>query len=160
MADQPVADQPVADEPVVDKPVADEPVADEPVADQPVADQPAADQPVADEPVADQPVADEPVADQPAADQPAEDASAALPVGNALTYTGEAQALVSADGEWLYSLDGENYGSELPTAVNAGEYTVFFKPAGDPDAEAQTLAVTVAKADVTFIPPEAAAPEE
>ena len=160
VADQPVADQPVADEPVVDEPVADEPVADEPVADQPVADQPVADQPVADEPVADQPAADEPVADEPVADQPAEDAAAALPVGNALTYTGEAQALVSADGEWLYSLDGESFSSELPTAVNAGEYTVFFKPAGDPDAEAQTLAVTVAKADVTFIPPEAAAPEE
>ena len=71
-----------------------------------------------------------------------------------------AQALVSGDGEWLYSLDGENFNNELPTAVNAGEYTVFLKPAGDPDAEAQALAVTVAKADVTFTPPEAAIAEE
>jgi hypothetical protein len=96
-------------------------------------------------------MADEPVADQPVA---------TLPTPNALTYNGEAQALVSGDGEWLYSLDGENFNNELPTAVNAGDYTVFLKPAGDPDAEAQTLAVTVAKADVTFIPPEAAIAEE
>ena len=161
VADEPVADEPVADQPAADEPVADQPVADEPVADEPVVDKPVADEPVADEPVADQPVADEPVADKPVADQPVPDQPAAtLPTPNALTYNGEAQALVSGDGEWLYSLDGESFSSELPTAVNAGEYTVFLKPAGDPDAEAQALAVTIAKADVTFIPPEAAIAEE
>ena len=86
------------------------------------------------------------------------DSLPALPVANELTYTGEAQALVSAAGEWLYSLDGENYACEIPTAVNAGEYTVYFKAAED--AEAQTLTVVVAKADVVFTPPEAATSEE
>ena len=80
-----------------------------------------------------------------------------IPTPNALTYTGEAQALVSAQGEWLFSLDGETYAAEIPAAVNAGEYTVYFKAAED--AEPQTLAVTIAKADVVFTPPEAAVGE-
>ena len=37
--------------------------------------------------------------------------------------------------------------------MDAGEYTVYYKTAED--AEAQTLTVTVAKADVVLIPPEA-----
>ena len=90
---------------------------------------------------------------------PAEDAptspAPALPMANALTYTGAAQALVSAAGEWLYSLDGETYSEAIPTGINAGEYIVYFKAAGD--AEPQTLLVTIAKADVVFIAPVAAA---
>ena len=85
------------------------------------------------------------------------DSLPALPVSNALTYTGEAQALVSGEG-FLFSLDGESFSAEAPTAVNAGEYTVYFKAAED--AEAQTLTVVVAKADVVFTPPEAATSEE
>ncbi len=81
-----------------------------------------------------------------------------IPTPNALAYTGEAQALVSAQGEWLFSLDGETYAAEIPAAVNAGEYTVYFKAAED--AEPQTLAVTIAKADVVFTPPEAAVGEQ
>ena len=84
----------------------------------------------------------------------AADALAVLPVANELTYTGEAQPLVSAEGEWLYSLDGETYSAEIPTAIDAGEYTVFFK-AAEAD-EPQTLTVTVAKADVVFTAPVAA----
>ena len=80
-----------------------------------------------------------------------------IPTPNALTYTGEAQALVSAEGEWLFSLDGETYAAEIPAAVNAGEYIVYFKAAED--AEPQTLAVAIAKADVVFTPPEAAVGE-
>ena len=68
--------------------------------------------------------------------------------------TETAQALVSGKGEWLYSLDGEIYGEEIPTAVNAGEYTVYFK--ATEAAEPQTITVTVAKADAEFIPPVAA----
>ena len=75
------------------------------------------------------------------------------PVANTLVYTGEAQALVSAGEGWLYSLDGEAFTADIPTAVDAGEYTVFFKAAED--AGAQALTVTVAKADVVLIPPEA-----
>ena len=88
-------------------------------------------------------------------EEPSVEAVPAIPVANALTYTGEAQALVSAAGEWLYSLDGESYGPEIPTAVDAGEYAVYFKAAGD--AEAQMLTVVIAKADVVFIAPVAAA---
>ena len=86
----------------------------------------------------------------------AEPEPAVRPV-DGLTYTGEAQALVSAEGEWLFSLDGETYAAEIPAAVNAGEYTVYFKAAED--AEPQTLAVAIAKADVVFSPPEAAVGE-
>jgi hypothetical protein len=78
-------------------------------------------------------------------------------MANALTYTGEAQALVSGEGEWLYSLDGEAFSAEIPTAVNAGEYTVYFKAAeGD---TLQSVTVTVAKADARFTPPMAAVSE-
>lgn len=85
--------------------------------------------------------------------QPAEGA----PVANALVYTGEAQPLVSAGGAWLYALDGVTYGMEIPTAVNAGEYTVYYKAAED--AEAQTLIAIIDKADVLFTPPVAATGE-
>ncbi len=81
---------------------------------------------------------------------------AAQPIPASLTYTGEAQALVIPAGDHLYSLDGETFAPEVPTAVDAGEYTVYFRPADDSDAEPQTLAVTVAKADVVFTPPVAA----
>ena len=131
-----------------------EPVAEaEPVTEpEPVAEA----APVAEpEPVAEAaPVAEpEPVTEP---DPVAEPEPAVRPV-DGLTYTGEAQALVSAEGEWLFSLDGETYAAEIPAAVNAGEYTVYFKAAED--AEPQTLAVAIAKADVVFSPPEAAVGE-
>lgn len=48
-----------------------------------------------------------------------------------LQYTGAAQVLITAGaaehGTVLYSLDGENYSTELPTAVLAGAYTVYYK---------------------------------
>ena len=90
-----------------------------------------------------------PAEEAPADEQPTD----AAPIANALTYTGEAQALVSAGEGWLYSLDGEAFTADIPTAVDAGEYTVFFKAAEDTGAQA--LTVTVAKADVVLIPPEA-----
>ena len=80
------------------------------------------------------------------------------PVANALVYTGEAQALVSAGEGWLFSVDGEAFTADIPVAVDAGDYTVFFKAADD--AEAQALTVTVAKADVVLVPPEAMTGEE
>ena len=53
-----------------------------------------------------------------------------------LTYTGSPQALVTAGaaegGELVYSVDGGSYSYNLPTAVNAGSYTVRYKvEAGD-----------------------------
>ena len=58
----------------------------------------------------------------------------------------------------LYSLDGETCSAEAPVAVNAGEYTVYFKAAEE--AETQALTVVIAKADVVFIAPVAAATGE
>ena len=49
----------------------------------------------------------------------------------ALQYTGAAQTLITAGaaehGTVLYSLDGENYSAELPTALLPGAYTVYYK---------------------------------
>ena len=81
------------------------------------------------------------------------------PVANALVYTGEAQALVSGGEGWLFSTDGDTYSEDIPTAVDAGEYTVFYKTAEE--AEAQSMVVTVAKADAMVIaPPVATVPED
>ena len=85
--------------------------------------------------------------------QPSVDAPTA---NNELTYNGEAQKLVNGEGPWLYSLDGEIYSAQVPTAVDAGEYTVYFK-ASESDVP-RTLTVTVAKADVELTPPVVATP--
>ena len=95
-----------------------------------------------------------PTDEQPTDEQPSNGA----PVANAPVYTGEAQALVSAGEGWLFSVDGEAFTADIPVAVDAGDYTVFFKAADD--AEAQALTVTVAKADVVLVPPEAMTGEE
>ena len=71
-----------------------------------------------------------------------------------LTYSGEAQTLVnagSADGATIeYKLGDGEYTSELPSATNAGEYTVYYKFTADNnyttiETESQ-LTVTIAKA--------------
>ena len=100
------------------------------------------------------PTDEQPTDKQPTDERPADGA----PVANALVYTGEAQALVSAGEGWLFSVDGEAFTADIPVAVDAGDYTVFFKAAED--AEAQALTVTVAKADVVLVPPEAMTGEE
>ena len=69
-----------------------------------------------------------------------------------LVYNGSEQALVSATangGTLVYSLDGVAYSQTVPTATNAGEYTVYYKV--EPDElhlpfEAETKSVTIAKA--------------
>ena len=74
----------------------------------------------------------------------------------ALTYTGEAQPLISAGttaaGTMMYSLrkDGD-YSETIPTGENAGEYTVWYKVAGDgnhSDTTPERVGVTIAKAEV------------
>ncbi len=56
-----------------------------------------------------------------------------------LTYTGEAQDLVTAGlatgGTLEYSLDGETWSEEIPTATDAGEYTVYYRVKGDKNHE-------------------------
>ena len=70
-----------------------------------------------------------------------------------LTYNGNEQTLISAgsteDGTIVYSLDGETYAETIPTGVNAGEYTVYYKVIGDKnhkDSEAATVSATIGKA--------------
>ena len=51
-----------------------------------------------------------------------------------LIYNGSAQALVNAGntdfGTLLYSLDGQNYSADIPTATDGGTYTVYYKVDG------------------------------
>jgi hypothetical protein len=115
---------------------------------------PTDEQPTDEQPADEQPTDEQPTDKQPTDERPADGA----PVANALVYTGEAQALVSAGEGWLFSVDGEAFTADIPVAVDAGDYTVFFKAAED--AEAQALTVTVAKADVVLVPPEAMTGEE
>ena len=74
------------------------------------------------------------------------------PTANALTYNGTEQALVTAGkttgGTMLYRLDDSEWSEQLPTAKNAGEYTVWYKVQGNAeyaDVAEQSLTVTVAK---------------
>ena len=57
------------------------------------------------------------------------------PTAKDLTYTGEAQELVTAgetaDGTIQYSKDNENYSADIPTEMNAGTYSVWYKVIGD-----------------------------
>ena len=78
------------------------------------------------------------------------------PTANALTYNGAEQALVTAGqtsgGTILYRLDDSEWSEQLPTAKNAGEYTVWYKVQGDAeyaDVAEQSLTVTAAKKAVT-----------
>ena len=75
---------------------------------------------------------------------------------NALTYNGSEQALVTAGkttgGTMLYRLGDSEWSEQIPTAKNAGEYTVWYKVQGDAeyaDVAEQSLTVTVAKKSVT-----------
>ena len=68
-----------------------------------------------------------------------------------LVYNGREQYLItstySMGGTVLYSLDGINYTESLPMAVNAQEYTVYYKVVGDPnhnDMEPKTVTATIA----------------
>ena len=92
----------------------------------------------------------------------ADSAAATAPTANNLTYTGKAQALISAGtatgGEMQYSLDGKTYSTDLPTAINAGEYTVYYKVVADSnhnDTAAQTVKVTIATSDADVTAPTA-----
>lgn len=78
----------------------------------------------------------------------------AAPEGVAnLTYTGEAQTLITAGtasgGTLKYSLDNETYTTTLPQATDADSYTVYYKVEGDAnhnDSAAANFSVTIAQA--------------
>jgi hypothetical protein len=86
--------------------------------------------------------------------EPKEDAQVTkAPAARKLTYDGSAQKLVKAGkasgGTMAYSLDGENFGSAIPTGVDAGKYVVRYKALGDgshDDSAAGSVTVTIAKA--------------
>ena len=70
-----------------------------------------------------------------------------------LEYKGSAQELVTTGdtdfGTLLYSLDDENYSEGIPTAMNAGTYTVYYKVEGSDNwnkVEAQSITVIIDKA--------------
>ena len=72
------------------------------------------------------------------------------PTANALTYNGTEQALVTAGkttgGTMLYRLGDSQWSGQIPTAKNAGEYTVWYKVQGNAeyaDVAEQCLTVTV-----------------
>ena len=78
------------------------------------------------------------------------------PTVNTLTYNGAEQALVAAGkttgGTMLYRLDDSEWSEQLPTAKNAGEYTVWYKVQGNTEyanVAEQNVTVTVAKKSVT-----------
>ena len=78
------------------------------------------------------------------------------PTANALTYNGSEQALVTAGkttgGTMLYRLDDSEWSEQIPTAKNAGEYTVWYKVQGDAeyaDVAEQNVTVTASKKAVT-----------
>ena len=80
------------------------------------------------------------------------------PTANALTYNGAEQALVTAGkttgGTMLYRLGDSEWSEQLPTAKNAGKYTVWYKVQGDAeyaDVAEQSLTVTAAKKAVTVM---------
>ena len=95
------------------------------------------------------------------------DPSYTAPTANDLTYNREAQELITAgsteDGTIKYSLteDGE-YTETIPTGVDAGEYTVWYKVFGDKnhnDSEPQSVTITIDKAEPIISPLPIAIPD-
>ena len=76
-----------------------------------------------------------------------------------LTYNGREHILINAGhtegGQMQYRLDGGTYSTTLPTATNAGDYTVYYKVVGDTthnDTAEQSITVTIGKAPLTGTP--------
>lgn len=83
-----------------------------------------------------------------------EKATATAPTAKELTYNGQAQALVTAGeatgGTMQYKLGADGaYSENIPTATNAGSYTVYYKAVGDSDhqdSDEDNLTVVINKA--------------
>ena len=78
------------------------------------------------------------------------------PTANTLTYSGSAQALVTAGaasgGTMQYSLDNQTFTESVPTGIKVGSYTVYYKVVGDANhenAEGGQVVVAIAKANAT-----------
>ena len=79
------------------------------------------------------------------------------PTANTLTYTGQAQELVTAGtatgGTMQYSTEENGtYSTDIPTGTNAGDYTVWYKVVGDEnhsDTQPVKIEVTIAGVSIT-----------
>ena len=78
----------------------------------------------------------------------------AAPIAKELTYNGSMQELVvnatTNAGTVLYKLAGGEWSKDIPTAKNAGEYTVYYKVEGDDNfnsTEENSVTVSIAKKD-------------
>lgn len=76
-----------------------------------------------------------------------------------LTYNGTEQVLINRGspegGQMLYRLENGTYSATLPTAVDAGTYTVYYKVMGDDshnDTAEQSITVKIGKAPLTGTP--------
>ncbi len=86
--------------------------------------------------------------------------SVIAPTVKTLTYNGSAQALVNAGssttGTIQYKLNNGTYSNSIPTATDAGTYTVYYKVIGDTnhnDVIEQYVTVTINKATGSVIAP-------
>ena len=81
------------------------------------------------------------------------------------SYDGTAHTLLSGNGTCLggaiqYSLDGTTYSPNVPSATDAGDYTIYYKVVGDKnhnDTQPQTLSLHIAKIDAVLSNPPATA---
>ena len=78
------------------------------------------------------------------------------PTAKSLTYSGSAQELVNAGsttgGTMQYKVGSGSYSAEIPTATNAGTYTVYYKVVGGEaysDVDEASISVTIAQAQAT-----------
>lgn len=76
-----------------------------------------------------------------------------------LTYNGRAQALINqgsaTGGTMQYKLDNGEYSTTIPTATDAGTYTVYYKVVGNAtynDTIEQSITVTIKQATLTGSP--------
>ena len=84
---------------------------------------------------------------------PAASVTTAPTAVSGLAFTGQDQALVTAGvcegGEMQYSLDGTAWSTDIPTAINEGNYIVYYKAVGDDthsDSEPASVEVTIGAA--------------
>ncbi len=81
----------------------------------------------------------------------------AAPTAKTLTYSGTAQALVksgsASGGKIMYQLNDGEWSTAIPTATNAGTYTVHYRVDGDSNhnsVASQSVTVTIAPKNVTI----------
>ena len=74
----------------------------------------------------------------------------AVPEARTLIYDGTAQTLLNGGsaegGTMVYSLDGTSYEETIPTGTDAGDYTVYYKVAGDSnhnDTQPETITANI-----------------